>query len=322
MCGIAAVLAGAVLAAPGPIPVVLDTDIGDDIDDTWALTMLLKCPQLDLKLVTTTYGRAESRARLIARLLTVAKRTDVAIGLGAGGRGGTHRQQDWIKDYKLEDYPGKVHQDGVKALIEAIHGSVRPMTVIAIGPVQTLAAALDRDPSIAPKAHFAGMHGSVGKGYDGGAPSAEWNVRCDVAAARKVLSAPWKTATITPLDTCGLVRLSGQRFQTVWTSQDGLAKALMENYRIWAKKDALDASSVLFDTCAVYLALPGPKDLMKLEDLPLSVDDKGFTVVDEPGGKKLTAATEWKSLDGFRDLLVKTLTGPTTAAPASAPAKP
>jgi hypothetical protein len=35
-------------------PVILDTDIGDDIDDTWALAMLLKSPELDLKFVTTT----------------------------------------------------------------------------------------------------------------------------------------------------------------------------------------------------------------------------------------------------------------------------
>ena len=33
------------------VPVILDTDIGGDIDDTWALAMLLKSPELDLKLV-------------------------------------------------------------------------------------------------------------------------------------------------------------------------------------------------------------------------------------------------------------------------------
>jgi len=32
------------------IPVILDTDIGEDIDDTWALGLLLKCPEFDVKL--------------------------------------------------------------------------------------------------------------------------------------------------------------------------------------------------------------------------------------------------------------------------------
>ena len=53
-------------AAEARVPVVLDTDIGDDIDDTWALVTLLKCPQFDLKLVTTTFGKAEYRAKISA----------------------------------------------------------------------------------------------------------------------------------------------------------------------------------------------------------------------------------------------------------------
>ena len=75
------VLTAAQAESPARIPVIFDTDIGDDIDDTWALCLLLKSPQLDLKLVTTTYGKAEYRAKIIARLLTVAKRTDIPVGL-------------------------------------------------------------------------------------------------------------------------------------------------------------------------------------------------------------------------------------------------
>ena len=33
--------------------IILDTDIGSDIDDTWALALLLNSPELDLKLLTT-----------------------------------------------------------------------------------------------------------------------------------------------------------------------------------------------------------------------------------------------------------------------------
>jgi inosine-uridine nucleoside N-ribohydrolase len=301
---------------PRPIPVILDTDIGDDIDDTWALVMLLKSPQLDVKLITTTSGKAENRAKILARMLTLAGRTDVAIGVGAGGRGGTHRQQEWVKDVKLSDYAGKVHADGVQAMIDTIRASREPMTVIAIGPLHTVSAALQRDPKIAPKAAFVGMHGSVRKGYGGSSkPSAEWNVRANAAAAKRVLSAPWRRIEITPLDTCGLVQLSGKRFLTVRDSADPLAAALMENYRIWAKKprkDQLTASSTLFDTVAVYLAWPGPKRLVKRESLSIAVTDKGFTVID-PAGTKMTVATEWKSLDGYYDLLVETLTAPLPA---------
>ncbi|HSD27210.1 MAG TPA: nucleoside hydrolase, partial [Vicinamibacteria bacterium] len=54
---LAALLSAAgVLAAPATarrIPVILDTDIGDDIDDTWALVLALKSPEIDLRLVVT-----------------------------------------------------------------------------------------------------------------------------------------------------------------------------------------------------------------------------------------------------------------------------
>jgi len=303
-------------AAEAPVPVILDTDIGDDIDDTWALAMLLKSPQFDLKLVTTTCGKSEYRAKIVAKLLTVAKRSDVPIGLGAGGRNGTAAQQPWVQDYKLSDYAGKVHEDGVKALVDTVNAAPANtgLTIIAIGPVHTLAAALEREPGLAAKAHFAGMHGSVRKGYGGGAkPDAEYNVKANVAAAQKVLTAPWRSIAITPLDTCGLVTLSGPRFKALRECKDELTAALLENYRIWAKKTdvaQLSGSSVLFDTVAVYLANPGPKPLIELETLNIAVTPAGMTAVDAAGAK-MSVATNWKDLDGFRDLLVKTLTSPT-----------
>src|SRR3954463_13133297 len=88
-------------ADPTRIPVILDTDIGDDIDDTWALVMLLKSPQFDVKLITTTNGQQDYRARLIAKLLTVAGRTDIPIGLGAGESKQEQKQLAWVKDFPL-----------------------------------------------------------------------------------------------------------------------------------------------------------------------------------------------------------------------------
>jgi inosine-uridine nucleoside N-ribohydrolase len=305
--GLAAVAADAGAAKD---PVILDTDIGDDIDDTWALVMLLKSPELDLKLVTTTFGKAEYRSKLVAKLLTVAKRTDVAVGMGAGGRDGAGGQGEWVKDYDLKSYAGKVHEDGVQALIDEINKSTETITLISIGPSTTVAEALKRDPGIAAKAVFVGMQGSVRKGYNGGAVSPEWNVKANIPASQKVLLAPWKRAVITPLDTCGLVRLTGDQFKTVRDSQDVLAKILIENYRMWAKKktiEELKESSVLFDTVAVYLAYPGIRELVTMEELMIGVTDKGITQID-PAGVKMHVATDWKDLPEYRSLLVKILT--------------
>jgi len=304
----------AATAASPPRPktaVILDTDIGDDIDDTWALTLLLKSPELDPKLVVSDSGDTEYRAKIICRLLEVAKRTDIPVGVGLRQKTGGGRQAAWVKDYNLARYPGKVHRDGVGAIIRTILDSPEPITLICIGPVPNIQAALEREPKIATRARFIGMHGSVRKGYGGKpTPDAEWNVVANPAACRKAFTAAWPM-TITPLDTCGLVRLKGEKYRKVARCEDPLVQALMENYRIWRKAqdpkapDEVDASSVLFDTVAVYLAIS--TELVRIERLPLVVTDQGFTVVD-PKGKPIDCALEWKDLGAFEDFLVERLT--------------
>jgi inosine-uridine nucleoside N-ribohydrolase len=298
--------------ASKPIPVILDTDIGDDIDDTWALGLVLKSPELDVKLVVGDYGKPTYRAKIIAKLLQSVGRTDIAVGMGLKlNPNADGPQADWVKDYDLKSYPGKVHEDGVQALIDTIMQSPEPVTLIAVGPLPNIAAALEREPRIAERARFVGMHGSVRLGYGGGKDiSPEWNVRADPKSCQKVFTAPWNI-TITPLDTCGLVDLAGERYQRMRESKSPVAAAIIQNYRIWSthknkQNDVAEhRSSTLFDTVAVYLAVR--QDLCKMECLGIRVTDDGFTKIDETA-KKMNVATEWKSLDGFRDFLVERLT--------------
>lgn len=294
-----------------PKPVILATDIGDDIDDTWALGFLLKCPELDLKLAVTEYGKPQYRAKLLAKFLQVTGHGHVPVGLGSEqGPKGEGGQAAWVRDYDLATYPGKVHADGVQAMIELILHSREPVTLIAIGPMPTVAAALRREPRIAKHLRFVGMDGSVRVGYDGAAqPSAEWNVKADVPAAQAAFAADWPM-TITPLDTCGLVKLEGEEYRAVAQSSDKVAATVMENYRLWSaggqdSRAAESHSSVLFDTVAVYLAFA--QAFCPLESLALRVDAEGFTRVD-PQGKRMEVATQWKDLDGYRRFLVERLT--------------
>ncbi|MCD6364563.1 MAG: nucleoside hydrolase [Planctomycetes bacterium] len=290
------------------IPVILDTDIGDDIDDTWALAMLLRSPELNLRLVTTATGDTTYRARLVAKLLALAGRSDVPIGIGIGQpvsekRG---RQADWVEGYDLASYGGEVHADGVTALIDTIMGAADPVTLICIGPVTNIAEALRRKPEIAGRANFVGMLGCFHVCHDGRREKkAEWNIRCDVQAAQKVLSAPWRTARITPLDTCGQVRLRGRKYKAVAECDDPLAQCVIENYRIWLRGEVDEMSSILFDTVAVYMAFS--TDLLEMRRMKVRVDDTAMTIED-PTASSMDCAMTWKDLDAFEDLLVERLT--------------
>jgi inosine-uridine nucleoside N-ribohydrolase len=302
-------------AAAARTPVILSTDIGDDIDDTWALALALRCPELEVKLVIGDYGNPLPRARLIAKFLEAAGRADIPVGVGhAAECKSDFRQAKWVEGYDLDRYPGPVHRDGVQAMIDLVMTSKAPITLICIGPLPNIAEALRREPRLAQKARFVGMHGSVRVGYGRGSPpSAEWNVRANPAACRAALSAPWDI-TLTPLDTCGFVQLKGDKFARVHHCPDPMVRALMENYRVWTDwnvargqkgADPAKASSTLFDCVAVYLAVT--QDLCVMETLRLRVDDDGFTRED-PSARKMNVATQWKDLPAFEDWLVQRLT--------------
>jgi len=305
------------------IPVILDTDIGGDIDDTWALGFLLKCPELDLKLVTTVSSYPRYPAKIACKFLQTVGRADVPVGLGVASGELTDadiasfasnlNQSKWVEGYTLSEYPGELVEDGVGRLIDVVMNSNETVTIVAIGPAQNVAEALAREPRIAQKARFVGMHGSVRVGYahtEGRKPCPECNVVSNPAALDKVFKAPWPI-TITPLDTCGYVVLEGELFQRVRKSDKSIPKAIMENYTAWlgentAQMTVEGKSSTLFDTVAVYLAFA--EDFCTMEDMRLRVTDDGMTVIDETQPNKLHVAASWKDKQAFYELLVSRLT--------------
>jgi inosine-uridine nucleoside N-ribohydrolase len=293
-----------------PIPVILDTDIGTDIDDTWAIALMLRSPELDVRLIVSATQNTDYRAKLIARQLEVAGRTDIPVGVGLPEALKPQRDRlaAWVADYDLRRYPGTVHDDGVAALVEALMTSAEPVTLISIAPLPNIAAALDREPRIAARTRFVGMHGSVRRNYQGAAGTvAEFNVRENVAAAQKVFTAPWQEIIITPLDTCGVVRLTGERYQALRRSADPGLRAVMENYDLWLNgKPDEGKSSILFDTVAIYLAFTTERLVM--ERLGIRITDAGLMAVD-PRARQMNVAVKWSDLEGYYDFLVQRLLG-------------
>jgi inosine-uridine nucleoside N-ribohydrolase len=180
----------------------------------------------------------------------------------------------------------------------------------------TAGEALRREPRIAAKLHFVGMHGAIYRGY-GGRPvhptkGWEYNVWADVPAAQATFGAPFLSLTITPLDTCGAAQLAGADYARVRDSAAPLARAVMENYRVWhprfgaggplaaAGMYALEReSSVLFDCVAVYLAYATA--LCRMERLRVVVTDDGVTAVSADASANVVAcAVGWDDLAAFK----------------------
>ena len=303
----------------GRTPVVLDTDIGGDIDDTWALAMMVNSPELDVKMVLSEHGDTLYRAKVAARFLQTVGRADVPVGIGIATPhlllNDWNPQEAVVRDYDLGSYPGRVLTDGVGALVDLVMGSSEPITLIAIGPLTNIAAALERQPKIASKVRFVGMDGNIRELFLNEVRVVpEYNVKVDVPASQRVFTASWDM-TITPLDTCGKVVLRGDRYAKLHRSESPIARAVMENYKAWVQylstKTDMDPlkyereSSILFDTVAVYLAMDDR--FLNMETLGVRVMADGLTSVDEDA-KKIRCAMTWKDMESFEDFLVQRIT--------------
>ena len=298
------------------IPVIIDTDIGFDVDDVWALAFALQCSEIDIKLITTCTGDTLYRAKVVAKLLRAAGREDIPIGVGIPLDANEKTHAAWVDDFDLASYGGEILRDGVGAICETAERCSEVVQLVCIGPLPNIAAALARDPNLTSNANFIGMHGSLRKGYLGAdKPMREYNVKQHALACQRVFQASW-TKTITPLDTCGTIVLEGERFVQVQASELGVTQAALENHVIWAEAvkhwpllehiNLEKQSSILYDSVAVYLAFS--QQGLVMEALPITVTDDGKTLIDEQGN--LThCATQWQDKDGFLDLLSERLRG-------------
>lgn len=298
-------------------PLLLSTDIGSDIDDTWALAHILKSPELDLELVLTETGESAYRASVTAKLLEIANRTDVAIALGIdfGKMQPLDRYQGpWIRDYELSEYPGKVHEDGIQAVIDYLESATETVTVIALGPAPSISKVVKMRPDLAKKCELYGMFGSFDRGYDNApSPQPEYNVYANVDAFRDLMSAPWISITITPLDSCGIMLLEGENYQKIWASTGiPIIQAVIENYCIWAPRAPwmndiffTEKTSTLFDDVAVLMSYSS--QFLEYETIQFSVDDDGLTRRDNNGPYRAKVAIGWTDLPGFQDFLIRRL---------------
>jgi purine nucleosidase len=167
------------------VPVVLDTDIGSDVDDVLALATLFGSPELRLDGVTTVYGDTLLRARMVSRVAAVAGRSTGPVVPGrTKPRSG---RPVWWPGHEGALLDG-LDYEPVSAEYDAADVLAAAPRAIAIGPLTNLAEALERPDRVVRELFL--MGGRFNEGL------AEHNIRCDVAAASAVFEAGLPTTVI------------------------------------------------------------------------------------------------------------------------------
>jgi purine nucleosidase len=230
-------------------PIVLDTDIGTDIDDVYALIFAATSPELDLRAVTVVNNDVALRARLARRTLALLGRPDVPVRLGAalsltpGERRGWIGQEGIGLDLPDEptgegvsaSAPSKTTEDAARCIAtcaEAAHAAGTPLTVCTIGAMTNLALALRCYPEAA---RHIGQVVAMAADFGGFGPEnarPEHNIACDPVAADIVLRSGLPVTLVglnvtqqtamTLADVEALARLGGP-----------LASALVGMHRVW-----------------------------------------------------------------------------------------
>ena len=258
--------------------IIIDTDIGDDVDDAFALALAVKSPELQILGVTTAFGDTEARAKITDRLLGEMGRGDIPVL--AGKRTATKNPMSQSKYGESGKFVKSSHADAVEFLLEQIQKYPGEIALIAIGPLMNVGAAIDKDAATFRKLkRVVLMGGSVRRGYgDMGytapvPPMPEWNILNDVASAQKLFSSG-VPLYVMPLDSTQL-KLDEVKRAFLFSQGTPVTDQLAVLYHLWGQE-----TPTLFDPMTLAFALQ--PDLCPVQGMHIRVDEKGFTR-EEPG---------------------------------------
>ncbi len=286
--------------------ILFDCDIGSDIDDAFALALLLASPEIELVGITVGHARTADRAPVALRMLWEAGLDHIPVHVGRATplvtlRDGQpheqyaeapyNRQFNWARGFdRLE--PRK--QPAAEYIVKTLNAAPGEITLLTVGPVTNVGDALEIEPEILSKAkRVVSMYGSIRSGYDGGDAQREWNVLADAASSRVFdagVQAGGADVVFIPLDVTDHVRLDADRRLHLHMRGTPLTDAVTALYSLWRHEESNQTTPRLFDAVAVgYLLWP---DLFGVERGRVTVDENSMTLFEPDAEPASTVALQ------------------------------
>jgi purine nucleosidase/pyrimidine-specific ribonucleoside hydrolase len=229
---------------------IIDTDIGDDIDDALALAVALTTPSIDLVGITTAYGDVQTRARLARRLCDAAGRPNIPVMAGEpfpiGGQyhpdaAPVSLSQAAAADGLSDAEPTLFDTDASDFIVREVNARPGEIVIITIGAMTNLAVALQTDPSIAEKiSRVVSLAGFSPPRID----VPEWNLRYDPAAAR-IVSKSGVEWLVVGADIARKITMKREQLDYLASQKTDLSDLLVELILLWARnKSGWDAPHI------------------------------------------------------------------------------
>jgi purine nucleosidase len=215
--------------------ILLDTDIGSDVDDSIALSYLLRQPLCELVGITTVSGEPEKRAAIADAVCNAAGRRDIPIHVGVEAPLIVPQNQpvaphyEALSKWKHDDFGEQ--NTAIRFLSDSIRSRPGEIILLTIGPLTNIALLFAIDPEI-PKLlrGVVGMAGEFFNPNDGSGK--EWNVVCDPEAAAMVFAAP-VDITLIGLDVTTKCQLEQAECISKFEAAGGPLSVVAETAKIW-----------------------------------------------------------------------------------------
>lgn len=257
--------------APSADQVIVDTDIGDDVDDAFALSLALASPELQLAGISSAWGDTALRARMIDRMLCETGRDSIPVNAGVPTRSTTtFSQAPWARAGIA-----KHHGDAVAFLLDQIRAHPHQVTLLALGPLTNVGAAIDRDPAtFRLLRRVVLMGGSIHRGYGapGAPPEPEYNIARDPASARKLFRSGVPIFML-PLDSTQL-KFDDAKQSELASLSTPLTDTLQVLVAEWSRGSHTPTPTLFDAVAAAYTLNPATCPMTPLH---IEVDDKGMT---------------------------------------------
>ena len=295
-----ALLACLNVSAQARIPIILDTDIGDSIDDALALAFALHSPELDVRAVTTVIDDVESRTRLAWKMLGVYNRRDVALAMGVSEPLLDPTAAAPSKEFDVltrnDIIPDAARKSAVALIIDTALQSRGKITIVAIGPMTNIALALKTDPRIKNNIERIVIMGGAYLSSE-----TEYNVKRDRAAAEIVFQSGIPITAV-GLDVTSQCKLREKDVDRMRLANDPSGHFLVRLIDL-AEEQTHEANPTLYDPLAIA-AIFRP-DLLEMQtgtvDVPLS--GPGQTIF-KPAAQSKTQVAVKVNAAAFLDLFV------------------
>jgi purine nucleosidase len=297
-------LAGLSASAQARIPIILDTDIGDSIDDALALAFALRSPELDVRAVTTVIDDVESKTRLAWKMLGIYNRRDIALAMGASEPLLDPTTSVPSKEFEVltrsDVIPEAARKRAAELIIETALQSRGKITIVAIGPLTNIALALKIDPRIKNNIERIVIMGGAYLSSE-----SEYNVKRDRAAAEIVFRSG-VPITAVGLDATSECKLRENDIDRMRLADDPAGNFLIRLVDL-AEEQTHEPNPTLYDPLAIAAIFRPDILVMQAGEVDVPLSSSGQTIFKPSSGSKTQVAVK-VNVPAFLDLFVDRVT--------------